>query len=145
MLLQLIIGTLVISVTVAFQAVAFDFIIRKTHWLQQTSLRKHKELWQAVVTAIVVLAVSCTLIVEIWIWGLLYLGLGAMDHLETALYFSTSSFTTVGYGDVVLTHEWRMLSAVESLNGFLLFGWGTAFIFEVVSRVYRKEGKAIET
>lgn len=145
MLAQLIYGFVLIAMTVVFQALAFDFIIKKTWWLEQTALRKVRDLWKAMILAIVVLAVSVTLIVEIWIWALFYLLIGAIKSLEEALYFSTSTFTTVGYGDLVLTENWRLLSSIEAMDGFLLFGWSTAFIFEVGSRIYRKEGRAIET
>ena len=92
---------------------------------------------------LVILVLSFTLIAEIWMWGMFYLIIDVVPDLETALYFSTSSFTTVGYGDVYLDKDWRLISSIESLNGFLLFGWSTAFIFEIVSNVYKKEGHAI--
>jgi voltage-gated potassium channel Kch len=55
------------------------------------------------------------------------------------LYFSTTTFTTVGYGDVFLDKEWRLLSAFQSANGFIMFGWSTAFIFEIMSKLYKEE------
>ncbi len=73
--------------------------------------------------------------IEIWIYALTYLLLGAFQGLEAALYFSTSTFTTAGFGDVYLTPPWRMLSAAESANGFLLIGWSTAFLVSVSARV----------
>jgi len=90
-----------------------------------------------------ILAVSMVLIMEVWLWGWFYLMIGTVPDWETALYFSASSFTTVGFGDVYLDKDWRLLSSIEAMNGFLMFGWSTAFIFEIVSHVYRKEGKAI--
>ena len=68
---------------------------------------------------------------------------GEFDTLEAALYFSTSAFTTLGMGDVVLSDEWRLMGSIEAANGFLLFGWSTAFIFEVMSQLYRKEAEVI--
>lgn len=73
--------------------------------------------------------------VEIWMYALAYLSIGALSGLEPALYYSTSAFTTVGFGDVELTRDWRMLGAVESMNGFLLIGWSTAFLVSVSARV----------
>lgn len=66
--------------------------------------------------------------VEIWSYAGLYLLAGALPDLETAVYFSTASFTTVGYGDIVLEPDWRIIGAIESANGLLLFGWSTAFL-----------------
>ncbi len=73
--------------------------------------------------------------IEIWLYALAYLAVGAFDALEPALYFSTSAFTTVGIGDVYLGEDWRMLSAAEAMNGFLLIGWSTAFLVSVSAKV----------
>lgn len=88
-----------------------------------------------------VLVVFLSHIVQIWLWALLFLYLepNILHNLETALYFSTSSFTTVGFGDVFLDEEWRLLSSFEAANGFILFGWSTAFIFEIISKLYKDE------
>lgn len=72
---------------------------------------------------------------QIWIYALVYLMLGEFQGLEPSLYFSTAAFTTAGFGDIVLTEEWRMLSAAESANGFLLIGWSTAFLVSVTAKV----------
>ena len=66
---------------------------------------------------------------------LMDLAIGEFDAIEPALYFSTSTFTTVGFGDLVLAEDWRMLAAAESANGFLLIGWSTAFLVAVTARV----------
>ena len=80
--------------------------------------------------------------IQIWLWALFYLRVGALPALEEALYFSTSTFTTVGYGDVVLTGKWRLVSSFQAANGFILFGWSTAFIFEIMSRLYEGDKRA---
>lgn len=72
---------------------------------------------------------------EIWIYAFAYLALGELGQLETALYFSTETFTTVGFGDVILSNDWRMLGAAEAMNGFLLIGWSTAFLISLTARV----------
>ncbi len=144
MLTQLIIGTIVLAITVFWQAIAFDFIIKSMHALMHSKINQITKSWKAIILTITTLGVSFVIIVEIWIWALLYLTLGIFIDLETALYFSTSSFTTVGFGDVYLDKDWRLLSSIEAMNGFLLFGWSTAFIFEIVTNVYKKEGAAIK-
>jgi hypothetical protein len=55
-------------------------------------------------------------------------------HIEEALYFSTVSFSTIGFGDVVLSPEWRMFSSLEGINGFLLIGWSTAYLVAASTR-----------
>ena len=58
------------------------------------------------------------------------------DDVQAALYFSAVTYTTTGYGDLVLPEEWRLLGGVEALTGILMCGWSTGFFFAVVSRMY---------
>jgi hypothetical protein len=71
---------------------------------------------------------------EIILWGLFYVWRGAIDGLASALYFSAVTYTTTGYGDLVLPTGWRLVGAVESLTGILLCGLSTGFFFAMVSR-----------
>lgn len=130
-----------IGLTVVIHAVALDRLVNLLEKLGPHSFRHFKKSWEAPLMVITVLGVFLTHIVQIWIWAILffYLEPDILPDLESALYFSTSSFTTVGFGDVYLDKEWRLLSAFESANGFILFGWSTAFIFEIISKLYKDE------
>ena len=72
---------------------------------------------------------------EIWLFALVYLVLGAIPNLESALYFSTISYSTVGYNDTHVLAQWRLLGAFESLLGMILLGWSTAFFFRMIGRI----------
>lgn len=67
------------------------------------------------------------------LWALFYWKRGLFSDFETALYFSMVSFTTIGYGDVLLPRNWRLLGVVEGFSGVLLCGISTAFMFAVVN------------
>jgi len=69
------------------------------------------------------------------IWAHVYLRVGAIEQLETALYFSMVTFTTLGYGDVTLPPDWRLLASFEAANGIIMFGWTTALIAAVIQRL----------
>ena len=58
----------------------------------------------------------------VWIWALSLLEFGAFPNLESAVYFALVAFTTLGLGDMVAPQEWRILSAMAAVNGFLSFG-----------------------
>lgn len=73
--------------------------------------------------------------VEIWIWASAYVLLGAISDFPSALYFSTATFSTLGYGDIVLSHDWRLFGSLEGINGFLLIGWSTAFMVAAATRI----------
>ena len=139
MLIQLLVGTVIIGVTVYIHAVALNFLdlrlTRLTPILEQRFLRT----WRSLLMTLSVLGVFLVNIFQIWLWALFYLGVGELPHLESALYFSTTTFTTVGYGDIVLSHDWRLLSSFEAANGMILFGWSTAFIFTIMRTTYHPE------
>ena len=103
----------------------------------------HAERWglvskstRATVIACLVLIMFLASMIEAGIWAGTYLAVGAISGLEPALYFSTVTFTTLGYGDVVLDDRWRLLGSIEAGNGIIMFGWTTALIFAAVHRVY---------
>jgi hypothetical protein len=74
---------------------------------------------------------------EIVVWGLFFVWKGAIPDLQAALYFSAVTYTTTGYGDVVLPEAWRLAGGVESLTGILMCGWSSGFFFAVVNRLYQ--------
>jgi hypothetical protein len=75
-------------------------------------------------------------LLEVSVWGAFYFLKGAMPAMQTALYFSAVTYTTTGYGDLVLPPEWRLVGGVEALTGILMCGWSTAFFLTVGSRLY---------
>ena len=75
-------------------------------------------------------------LVEIVAWGLVYAWREAMPDVPSALYFSAVTYTTTGYGDLVLPKEWRLVGAFEALTGILMCGWSTGFFFAIVSRMF---------
>ena len=78
-------------------------------------------------------------LIEITVWAAYYVFQGAMPDLQTSLYFSAVTYTTTGYGDLVLPPEWRLVGAVEALTGILMCGWSTGFFFAAVSRMFNEK------
>ena len=78
-------------------------------------------------------------LIEVFVWANAYCCLPLsrpFDTLEEATYFSTVTFASLGYGDIVMTGPWRLLSAIQAMNGLLVFGWSTALLFAVVERIW---------
>ena len=144
---QMIIGALLITATVMIHAMALNYIILTLTPMGKFIRRLFYKDWKVLLLTVAVLGVFLSHIIQIWVWASFYLMVHALPDLETALYFSTSSFTTVGFGDIVVNKEWRLLGSFQAANGFILFGWSTAFLFEVMYRLYElnsptKGGKA---
>ena len=82
--------------------------------------------------------------IEIWTYAILYAAVGALPTFDDALYFSTTTYSTLGYGDVVLPRAWRLVGAIEGANGIILLGWSTAFFVSVINRIRLFEEDAEE-
>ena len=98
----------------------------------------------AALIVFVVLRLVAIHTIEIWLYAVVFLAIGALPDFEAALYFSTTSFTTLGYGDVVLERQWRLFGAIEGANGLLLIGWSTAFLLSVIERLRTLEHDWLE-
>ncbi len=81
-------------------------------------------------------------LVEIAIWAVFYWWTKAMPDIQSAVYFSSATYTTTGYGDLVLQPHWRLLAGIEALTGILMAGWSTGFFFAFVSRMIDAERTA---
>ena len=91
----------------------------------------------AAFTLITVLALFVLHGGEIWGYAILYRVIDAFAQFEQALYFSTVSYAAIGYGDTVLPMQWRLLGAIEGINGVILLGWSTAFFVNLLMRLRR--------
>jgi hypothetical protein len=72
--------------------------------------------------------------VEVWIWAFAHISVGVVNGLEDAVYFSTVTFSTLGYGDIVPAPGWRVFAALEAMNGFILIGWSIAYLIAASTR-----------
>lgn len=71
-------------------------------------------------------------LLQITVWAAVYELLDCFPDFATSFYFSATSYSTVGYGDILLERPWRILGSVEAVTGVLMFGWSTGLIFTVV-------------
>jgi hypothetical protein len=74
-------------------------------------------------------------IVEIAIWAVLFILCGEFSDFATAFYHSAVNYTSLGYGDIIMSPAWRLLGPLETADGMLLFGVSTAMIFAVIQRL----------
>ncbi|BCG82423.1 hypothetical protein MesoLj113b_59650 [Mesorhizobium sp. 113-3-3] len=134
MFANLLVGTVAISLTVLVHTFGLIGVTRAmTHMVAR--FRMHGRRSRIVAMISVVMGLFAVMTVEVWLWAGLYRLLGILPDFETALYFSTTTFATVGYGDIVPAHDWRILAALEGVNGFLLIGWSTAYLIAAGTRI----------
>lgn len=134
MILNLLIGTVVISLTVLTRTFGLIAVTHVMGYLVVPFLM-HGRRSRIVAMISVVMGLFAVMTTEIWLWAGLYRLLDIFADFEIALYFSTITFSTVGYGDIVPAHGWRVLAALEGVNGFLLIGWSTAHLIAAGTRI----------
>ena len=110
-----------------------EWMVRHQHYFEGPGARiRFSIMMVTLFSGIVVLH-----IVETTLWATFYYSRALFLDFETALYFSFVSYTTIGYGDVLLPHSWRLLGALEGISGVLLCGLSTAFIFAIINAMFK--------
>ena len=134
MLLRLIQGIALLGLTVAIHTAVLGgmFVRFQRHVQFHLPIGFIANSWLLTRVAAVTVLAHLT---EIAIWAGFYYWKEALPSLETSFYFSSVTYATIGYGDIVLPQPWRVLAAMEGLTGILMCGWSGAFFFAVVNRL----------
>jgi len=134
-LIPLIVGACVVACTIFIHALAVGATVSFVRYEKKLG-RVGVGFWIDV--AIVASAMSVALLahlIEIGLWAVLFVICGEFPELGTAYYHSAVNYTTLGYGDLIMTPSWRLLGPLEAANGMLMFGVSTAIIFAVIQRL----------
>jgi hypothetical protein len=138
---QLLVATGMVLLTVMMHGAGLMLLIRLFRIELHEEASLHLRAFSAR-TLVFVLALALGLFalhgLEIWAYGALYLLLGALPDLETAVFFSTITYSTVGYDDQGFRHAWQLVAAIEAINGVILLGWSTAFFVTIMTRLLRR-------
>lgn len=135
MLDSLLFGFINLCITVVIHGLAMLVVTRLFRWWTHTNQVASIPVEFFRVILIVILLFSATLLEALW-WCGSYVYLGVIDDVEPALYFSLVTYTTLGYGDITLDAQWRLLSAFQAANGVLIAGWSTALLFAWIQKMY---------
>lgn len=131
---ELFIGLLISLVNVAIQALASVGLVSVMRRL--THGRHFRRRYITLQLGMVVTGSLLTLthLAQVGIWAMAYEALHAVKNADDAYYLAFVNFTTLGYGDILPTYDWRLLGPVTAANGMLMFGWSTAVLFSVLTR-----------
>lgn len=113
------------------------------HWTKtfiEQSTRKLTPWHSALLMVRFAAAMMVLQVLEVLLWACFYRGV-CFPSWETSFYFSTASYTTVGYGDVLLPHIWRPLGPIEGLTGILMCGMSVSGLFAILTRILAAEGR----
>jgi hypothetical protein len=144
MLANLALATVMVAVTVTFH---FFGLLGLTWLLRRGGhrFREHESTrGQGALILFVVFGIFAIHTVEIWAYAAVFEWLGEFPDFETALYFSTVTFASLGYGDIAMSPDWRLFGSIEAANGMILFAWSTAFFLAVMHRLRSLEHDWLE-
>lgn len=134
MITKLLIAWLMMAFCVAIHATG---VIGALRWADRSSALTDPRFWPPIRLLIRVAGWLILMhLLEISLWALLYSWGHALPDIHAAFYFSSVTYTTVGYGDLVLPEAWRLIGGIEALTGILMCGWSTGFFFAVVNGMH---------
>lgn len=135
------VGILCILITVSLHALTVSGLISMLKERGPHAIERFGRAARPLLVAYLACALAAKHAVDIVFWGAaMWLCAGQQfSGLHDAVYFSSVTYTTLGYGDIVLAGEWRMLSSFEATNGMLLFGLSTAMLFVLVEKMWLKD------
>jgi hypothetical protein len=135
MLSALLLGTGLLLVSLLSFAVAIALVVSLMSRVIRTGY-SGESFWKNVAIMVVItLVIAAAHVMEIALWASAFLATGEISTFEKAFYFSAVNYTTLGYGDIVLSDRWRLLGPLEAINGVLLVGLSTAAMFAALSRL----------
>ena len=140
MIHELALATLMVLLTVAIHAAGLYGLSRVLRLEELEEAQEHihpLSLRGIAATIIVIFGLFVLHGIEIWLYAFLYLGIGSVDGLREAVYFSTITYGAIGYDDASMAERWRLVSAIEGINGVILIGWSTAFFVMLMARMRR--------
>ena len=136
MLSLVLVAVALVAVTVAVHAVGIAVMLRAMRrWVPLPPTH----LWP--ITRLLISITWCLILLhlmEISMWGLFYLWWGCLPDTEAAFYFAGVTYTSIGYGDLVLAKPWRLFAPIEGLTGILMCGLSASFIFALVLRIHQE-------
>lgn len=142
MLVQLLLGSTLIGITAFVAALSWwgleVVLVRRRQWL----MRPSHGLKLIVVLSLAMLWTIVMMTASVWIWATALWLLHIFDTFEASVYFSLVAFTTLGFGDILLPLEWRLLGGLAAANGLLVFGLLTAMLVETLTQIrLRQRGR----
>ena len=121
----------------ALALIAIVGVVRFKHRLDRAGVRFRRDLNIVAITALLALAAH---LIAIVVWAVVFVVCGEFSDLTLAFYHSAVNYTSLGYGDVVMSVSWKLLGPLETADALLMFGVSTAMVFAVIQQLVQERG-----
>jgi hypothetical protein len=139
---QILIGSCVICGTVIIHVLFINALAQGLTKYGKWIVSPPQQTKYVVTLVVMVLWLVAGLTVSCWLWAFIFQYQGVFETFEASLYFAIVTFTTLGYGDLTPSIEWRLLASLAAVNGLIIVGLNTAFLIEAITRISKAQSEA---
>lgn len=132
---QILLGSGILGLCSAVDILVLILTVKALRRIGERFHRHSSETHWGSLMAVAFAAVVFAHTVQVWIWAVSFVLLGALPNFSDAIYFSIVTYTTLGYGDVTVAYDYRMFAAMAAMTGLLNFGLSTAFLVGLLTRL----------
>ena len=138
MIENLIIGFVTMAVCLTIQCIVLGAMLDLLVLLEKRNMIRHNQIGMSLLLVVLMLVMVAGNIIQITIWAALFFGFGEFKEFATAFYHSAVNFSTLGYGDIVMSEKRRLLGALEAANGVLMFALTTGFLYTILNEILER-------
>lgn len=136
MIWQLFLGSLVLFVCSFLGLAVLLFTISRLRSLHARHDESGFKLHMVVIPSLIFITIIGVHTLQVWVWAVSLYIFGALPTMIDSVYFAVSTYTTVGYGDIILSPDMRLFGSMASVNGMVSFGISTAFLVSIMSKIF---------
>lgn len=143
---MLILVSIAAGVMILNLVVQLSLIAVSTNYLVKVTKRGRlgfNQLRDAIIMGVILLYILLAHLIQMATWAVAFMWIGEFDRFQDAFYHSAVNFASLGYGDVVMSEDWRLLGALEAAIGVMMFGVSAALLFAILSKVIRNRFEAL--
>lgn len=136
LLVTLLIGSGLIAINMAIQVLGITLVV--LYYQRLFEITSSRPWFQSARNlSLLMLFLLFSHLLQFATWALVFVFLGEFEDFATAFYHSTVNFTSLGYGDIVMSERWRLLGALEAANGVLMFGVTAGLVLSIMNFQFR--------
>jgi hypothetical protein len=137
--IEILLGLALTMSTLIIHSLGMYQVMHRFELNWKTYLNEQNEFWRQLYFGRLVVLMLMTHLVEVGLIAVVLLEIQAFPELRTAFYFTGETYTTLGFGDILLPHEWRQLALFIAMSGLFAFGWSTGVLVSIVGKTYEAQ------
>jgi hypothetical protein len=139
MIENILLASITLLTALTIQCLVLALLMKGLFYLEMKGMIKSNLAGMTSLLVGVTLIILTGILMQMTLWAGLFLTCGEFNHFDVAFYHSVVNFTSLGYGDLVMSEERRLLGSLEAVNGLMMFGLTTSFLFLIFQRLAQRQ------